>query len=516
MHKRISPALLIASLTFSLQAATLDDLPPDEILDLDAPDATITAVPHLQQSMVQVRAAIIQAEVFLPWRNSTPSWQTGYAVAVAPGVFLTPEPLVRNHADLQVRRAGSVQQIPAEVILSDPRVGLALIRAVEEDWFPDAIPLRFVDVIPQQGDFRLARWGDNDHLQTGAGSLLSIGFDSIGNGVPAQLTFTIASSLRVTHSGTPVIHNGQLAGLAIESGRAARGILALAPESINRFLEAARNNDYTGVPEPTFEGLSLADPVRRRFLGVPEEYRDRGIYISAARPQESNDYGLRREDVLLAWDGMDLDASGNYQHPAYGRIPFQHLVAQRTAGERIQATVVRDKAMQEVTVIIEPYSEDIFPVPENTIGKPADYIVVGGLIFRELTQDYLEGFGDRWQRRADINLTWHAFAAATLAAEPGKRTVILVGVLADPINIGLRELRHRIVTGVNGHAVQNLADLAARLHQDGLSSVTLHNMEAVPIRFNPEEVESANQRIQARFQIPAMQRLSTGTTSQPR
>lgn len=506
MLRRLLQTIFVIGITLSLWG-NAETLPTNIVFEIDALEESVAAAPNMERSMVEVRSATIQAEVFLPWRNSTPRWQTGYGVAVRPGVFLTPEALIRNHAALQIRRAGSVQPIPAEVIVSDPRVGLALIRAVEENWFPDAVPLTSVDTIPQNGDFTIVRWGDNDHLQAGAGSLLSISYDSIGEGIPPQLTYTMASSLRVPHSGTPVLHNGQLAGLAMQFGRAANGIVTVAPESINRFLEASQNENYMGVPEPTFAGLPLADPVRRRFLGVPEEYQDRGIYISAARPEENDAFGLRQQDVLLTWDGMALDARGNYEHPQYGRIPFQHLFAQRTAGDHVKATVVRDKTVQEVTVIVEPYADDIFRVPENALGEPADYVVTAGLIFRELTQDYLEGFGNRWQRRADIDLTWHAYAAAAHADVPGHRTVILVGVLADPINIGLRELRHKIVTNINGHTINNLADLAARLDQDGLSSITLQSMDAVPIAFDPAQVEEADQRIQQRFQIPALRRL---------
>jgi len=465
-------------------------------------------IPDMTRSMIEVRAAQVEADRFLPWRNSVPRWQSGYAVAVEPGIFLVPEPLIRNHAAMQVRPAGSILPIPAEVIVADPRVGLALIRASAQDALADTIPLPRALSIPSEEPFVIVQWGDNDHLQTDTGNLLSIGHQSIGQGIPPQLTYDLASSMRASEPGTPILHEGRLAGLAMRFEGRRGSATILAPESIERFLTAATNLTYRGVPEPDFESIPLADPVRRAFLGVPAAYGNRGVYISRVQQPPDTPHGLLPQDVLLQWDGYDLDARGNYEHPAYGRIPFQHLMAQRSAGEQVAATIVRDQTVQEVRVTLRAHDDVLAPIPENTIGEPDDYVVAAGLVFRELTRDFLEAHGSRWQRRADINLTWHAYGNVTNAPSAApQRTVILVGVLADPINIGYRDLHSRRVLQINGQTIANLADLAARLDAQGLQSVTLAQMEDVPLVFDPAEVAVADQRIQQRFQIPRLQRL---------
>ena len=462
--------------------------------------------PNMVNAMIEVRAARIEPDRFLPWRNSVPRWHTGYGVAVQPGIFLTSETLIRNHAAIQIRRAGSVQPMPAEVVLADPRVGLALIRASEENGFPEATPLPILDSIPPNGDFVIVQWGANDHIQTGIGNLLSIGFESVGEGIPPQLTYELASPLRVSQTGTPILYDGKLAGLAMQFEAGRRAALIVSPDSISRFLTATAQENYSGVPEPDFQAIPLADPVHRRFLGVPNSFADRGIYIHTVAHANIPQHDLQINDVLLRWDGHELDASGNYEHPDYGRIPFAHLVAQRAAGDHVEATIVRDKTVQTIEVRLRANAEVFEPIPENAIGQPDDYIVAAGLVFRELTLDFLRAHGDRWQRRAEIDLTWHAYAAET--NETHQRTVILVGVLADPINIGYRDIRNQIVQRVNGHPIAHLADLADRLDQGGFRSVTFASMPSVPLVFAPQEVELADQRIQQRFQIPALRRLS--------
>ncbi len=465
-------------------------------------------VPDMQSAMVEVRVARVQSDQFYPWRQSEPRWHTGYAVAVEPGVFLTLEPLVRNHATILIRRAGSVQQVAARVQLVDPRVGLALLVAEDVALFADMAPRAWLERIPLDGDFTIVKWGENDQVQAGLGQLLSTGYESIGDGVPEQLTYQLVSSMHVGAPGTPVLHDGKLAGLATPFRAGGKTVFALSPDMISRFLADAESAPYAGVPEPDFEVMPLADPVRRRYLGVPPEMADRGVYVEAVLDDAADGHGLHAQDVLLRWDGEELDARGNYTHPRYGSIPFGQLLAKREAGDLVPATVVRDGAVQQVEVRLRTYEDVKHRIPENATEAPDDYVVAAGLVFRELTWNFLEAFGSRWQRRADIDLIWRAVnpTEADTEDEGVGRTVVLVQVLADPINKGYRDLRLRIVERVNGHTIRDLRDLATRITTEGLRHVTLADMEAVPLVFDPAEVAEADARIQQRFQIPTLTR----------
>jgi hypothetical protein len=512
-HGSLAIAAICTTLLLATPART--HAQEDELFSLVIPGRIPRPISSMVSSMAEVRAAQIAADRFMPWRNTQPRWQTGYALHVDTDLFLVPEFLVRNSTAIQLRRAGSSRHIAAEIVHADPRFGLALIRPTQESWFQEARALTPLTEIPRQGELSIVQWGPNDHLQVGIGNLLSVAYQNVGSGIPAQLSYELASSLRINHAGTPVIQNGHLAGIVMQTGGNRRGATILAPDVIARFLEANTKEVYTGIPEPDFRFMRLGDPVRRKFLGVPDELEDRGILIRAVHNVPGQQHGLLPGDVLLAWDGHDLDARGNYEHQSYGRIPFRHLASLRSPGDIIEASVIRNRETQSVQVVMRPASEIFESIPENETGLPDDYVVSGGLVFRELTIDYLRAFGDQWQRQAEIDLVWHAFVMAEdTPEEPAQtRTVILVGVLSDPVNIGYRDLRHQIVSRINGHPIKNLADLSARIDQEGLLSVTFQNMEAVPITFNPEEVDTANQRIQERFQIPALRRISS--TSSP-
>lgn len=468
----------------------------------------VAYAPGMEFSMVEVRSARVVADHIFPWRNDEPSWHLGYGIAIGDHAFLTSEELIRNHTSILIRKAGSVQPVPARVTVADPRIGLALVTAQEPNWFPEAKPLDIMQRIPLNGDFTIVQWGENDHIQAAIGNLLSIGFESIGEGIPEQLTYQLASSLQAEHAGTPVLFQDQLVGIAMRHGSNKRAFVVVSPDSITRFLAATREKHYEGMPEPDFTVRPLADPVRRRYLGMPDTYQSHGVYVENVYTNHAGGHGLQPSDVLVTWDNQKLDARGNYKHPEYGSIPFTHLFANRRPGDSVPATVVRDREVQQVSVTLHPYDPTAYPVPENAIKAPADYVVEAGFVFRELTWNFLKSFGDKWQRRTDIDLIWRAMAPPTEHLTPGMRTVILVGVLADPINIGYRRLQLRMVKAINGAPINNLNDLAETIDADGLQSITLDGMNDVPIFINTNAISEANTRVQQRFQIPALRRLT--------
>jgi hypothetical protein len=85
-------------------------------------------------------------------------------------------------------------------------------------------------------------------------------------------------------------------------------------------------------------------------------------------------------------------------------------------------------------------------------------VIVGGLVFEELTRPYLASWGD-WARRAPPRLLVAIDREPEPVAGVKQRIVLLSSVLPDAANLGYQELRDLIVARVNGKAVANLADL---------------------------------------------------------
>jgi S1-C subfamily serine protease len=471
---------------------------------------TETSVPEgFQNSLMELHVTRVETDRFLPWRKSQPMTQRGYGIAVGPGLLLTPEELVRNNTLIQIRRAGSAVFVPARVVLSDPRSSLALVGPVDATKLPAFAPLGVVTSIQREAVHTLVQFGAADQLQSAAGTITSIGLETIARGSAPQLTYDIVSDLRSALPGTPVLRDGRLAGLVVRIKPNSNASLTIAPDMLARFLEAHRKPPFVGPPEGGFEFAPLADPVRRRLLNVPDS--DNGILVVSVRPGGTAESGLLPEDVLIAWDGFLVDNQGFYTHPRYGRLPVSHLISSsRKAGELVEAEVVRGGKPLRVKLTLQPFNEQGARIPENGRGLPDDYIVECGLVFRELTLDYLQAHGEEWLLRAESRLVWEALTQAYQQAAPGRRLVILVGVLPDPVNIGYQMLQNQIVLSVNGRPVECLTQMAREIEANGMSRLEFEGWKGASLFFDAAKRTEANERVRASYRIPALVRITEG------
>ena len=88
------------------------------------------------------------------------------------------------------------------------------------------------------------------------------------------------------------------------------------------------------------------------------------------------------------------------------------------------------------------------------------YLIMGGLIFQELTLPYLQSWGDNWSTRAPFKLV-HANAHPEQYEEEGReKLVFLSQVLRTPSTLGYEKLQSVILTEVNGKPINNLKDLS--------------------------------------------------------
>lgn len=469
-----------------------------------------TSVPEgFRDSLVELHVTRVETDRFLPWRKSQPITLRGYGVAVGPGLLLTPEELVRNTTLIQIRRAGSSAFVPAQVVLADARSSLALVGPVDATKLPAFVPLGVATSLQREAVHTLVQFGAADQIQSSAGTITSIGLEPIARGSAGQLTYDIVSDLRSALPGTPVLRDGRLAGLVVRLKPNSNASLAIAPDALARFLDAYRKPPFVGPPEGGFEFAPLADPVRRRFLNVQNS--DNGILVNSVRPGGTAESGLLPEDVLIAWDGFLVDNQGFYTHPRYGRLPVSHLISSSgKAGDSVEAEVVRGGKPIRVKLTLRPFSERGTRIPENGQGLPDDYVVECGLVFRELTLDYLQAHGEDWLLRAESRLVWEALTQAYQTSTPGRRLVILVGVLPDPANIGYQTLQNQIVVSVNGRPVESLAQMAREIEANGMSRLKFEGWRDASLFFDSAKRVEANERIRTLYRIPALVRITQG------
>jgi hypothetical protein len=293
--------------------------------------------------------------------------------------------------------------------------------------------------------------------------------------------------------------DNRLVGMAMRYNVANQLTMALPASLLQRFVSDATSPSYRGFSTAGIFWTPLIDPAKRLFYKAPE--KDSGILILKLIPDSGASRTLRTGDVILLWDGSDIDSQGYYLDPDFGRLAFSHLIAKRFPGDTVACTILRDGQTVNQEVTLDDFDDSRALIPNNVEGFPSEYIVEGGLLLRELTADYLMSSGTRWLVANNPRFVNLYLTQAQFPKKPGDRIVILAGVLPDDINKSYQHLRDDIITQVNGKPVSSLDDVfAIRRSDGGISRITLRNM-GTDIILDSAALESANQRIADRYRI---------------
>src|SRR5439155_24101341 len=103
--------------------------------------------------------------------------------------------------------------------------------------------------------------------------------------------------------------------------------------------------------------------------------------------------------------------------------------------------------------------------PPYYLDQPPRYFVLGGLIFQELSRQYLKEWGPNWQREAPQRLVYFDHFQSELFPQRNRRIVILSQVLPANSTIGYDDLAYLTVTKENGKEIKSLDELAAAVKE---------------------------------------------------
>jgi len=140
-------------------------------------------------------------------------------------------------------------------------------------------------------------------------------------------------------------------------------------------------------------------------------------------------------------------------------------------------------------------------------GRAPKYVILGGLVFLELSRDYLREWGGNWQEKAPQRLVYLDFFQDELPADRGK-IVILSQVLPSPGTIGYEHLENLVVTRVNGHPIKSLDDLsaAAANPQNGFQKIEFEE-DPKTIFLDAGDIQETNAELAEKYGLPSLQRL---------
>lgn len=456
---------------------------------------------QMKQSILFLNISTSPYNQLQPWKYADIGQRFGAAVAVGDYQVITPAKNVIDAQFIKARRFGQNEFIPAKIILLDYQANLCLLELDKNAAGKPLTPVKFVEDYSKGAELQYYWLPASGDITTGRGYLRKAQVRGTPTSFVSYLHFVLSNTSKRTSIGQPYFNNKKALGIASQAN--SDNEAALIPAMvINRFLENAKKDNYQSIPVAGFDAKPLLDPAIRRFLKMPDDLKH-GTYIEKVHNLGTGSDILKKDDCLLAIDGSTIDAQGRFVHKKFGQILFDHLIAEKNPGENIKLTVWRDGKQIELNTVAKTISPDQMLVPYHEYDKQPEYIITAGFVFQKITRDYLAIWGDDWAGRVKPHLYNYYMNFAFTPTDDRKNIVVLSYVLPADVNLGYQDLRHLVVSKVNGKKISGIKDMLDAMKTN--SDPNFHVIEFE--QFNPtlvipiENLDSINTAIAQNYGI---------------
>ena len=463
-----------------------------------------------QLALVRVNVTGQSYDYFRPWQKKAPFSKRALGAVLSKGRVLVTADLVANQNYVELERAESGEKTAANVQVIDYEANLALLEPTEKTFLDGITPL---EISPDTvvGD-RLAAW----QLEPTGALLATEGLVTTVQMMPYPidigefLTYRISIPMQYRENSytVPLVKNNKLAGLLLRYDSRSQLLDAIPAPVITHFLKEAESQNYRGFPSAGFSFFPTRDPQLREFAG--EKGKGGGVYITnveAGTPAMKA--GLQVGDVVTAIGNNEIDQNGNYVDRLFGKIEFTNLLtAHAYAGDVVPFHIQRNGKAMQLNMTLEHRDAKDYVSPPYYLDQPPRYYVLGGLIFQELSRQYLKEWGLNWQREAPQRLVYLDRFQSEFFPERNRRVVILSQVLPANSTIGYDDLAYLTVTKVNGKEIKSLDDLAQAVKQPIEGFIKIETEEdPKQIELDAAQVAAEAAELQENYGISSLQRL---------
>ena len=469
-----------------------------------------SAAKQKQLALVRVNVTGQSYDYFRPWQKKAPFSKRALGAVLSKGRVLVTADLVANQNFVELERAESGEKTAANVQVIDYEANLALLEPTEKTFLDGITPL---EITPDTvvGD-RLAAWQlePTGALLATEGLVTTVQMMPYPVDVGQFLTYRVSIPMQYRENSytVPLVKNNKLAGLLLRYDSRSQLLDAIPAPVITHFLKDAESQNYRGFPSAGFSFFPTRDPQLREFTG--EKGKGGGVYITNVEPgTPAMKAGLQVGDVVTAVGKNEIDQNGNYVDPLYGKIEFTNLLtAHAYAGDVVPFHIQRNGKSMELNVTLEHRDAKDYVSPPYYLDQPPRYFVLGGLIFQELSRQYLKEWGSNWQREAPQRLVYLDHFQSELFPQRDRRVVILSQVLPANSTIGYDDLAYLTVTKVNGKEIKSLDELAAAVKQPLQGFIKIETEEdPKQIELDAAQVAAEAPDLQENYGISSLQRL---------
>ncbi len=477
-----------------------------EVKQISGPQTAIKS----KLALVRVSVTGQSYDYFRPWQKRAPFTKRALGAVLPRGRVLVTADLVANQNYVELERAETGEKTAANVTVVDYEANLALLEPADKKFLDglEALDLALQTIV---GD-RLSAWQleTTGALVVTEGIVTTIGMTRYPAEVSDFLTYRLSIPMQYRENSytVPLVKKDKLAALLLRYDPRTQVMDAIPAPIIAHFLKDADSQHYRGFPMAGLNFFPTRDPDLRKYAG--QTGKPGGVYVTDVQPNmPAAKAGLREGDIITAIGKDELDQNGNYVDPLYGKIEFTNLItAHAFVGDTMQFHIQRDGKPLDLNVTLEHREAKDYVVPPYNVDQPPAYYVLGGLIFQELSRQYLREWGGSWQKDAPQRFVYLDRYQTELFPEANRHIVVLSQVLPANLTIGYDDLAYLVVEKVNGKDIHSLGDLAEAVKHpvDGFIKIETQE-DPRQLELDPAQVAAEAPALQQNYGLPALQRL---------
>lgn len=462
-----------------------------------------------KDSVVRVNSTNQEYDFFRPWSKKAPVNRRGLGVVIEGGRILITAQLIEDTTYIELEKADGGEKTTAQVQVVDYESNLATLTPTNPEFLRSLQPLD-IDPKVKTGDrLDLLQLESNGTPVSTQALLTSVEVGKYTLDDTDFLLFKISCPLQYRENSftLPLVKDNRLAAFLMRYDPRSQTIDAVPGPVIAHFLKEAEHQPYRGFPRLGIGFSPTRDPQLRRYLKLQES--DGGVYVNEVeRNGPAAKAGIEAGDILLSIGDQAVDPDGNYTDSLYGKLSIVNLTTDEAySGQQIPVTILRKGERRQLEVALFRVAPEDYVIAPYLIGEPPRYYVLGGMVFQELSRQYLREWGPNWAKEAPQRFVYFDRFQSSLFPEP-RKLVILSQVMPTRDTVGYEQLNYLVVTRLNGVEIKNLDDFA-KAAQSPINGFHKLEFDEDPhmIYLDAAQAQQDAPALQKLYSLPALQRL---------
>jgi len=454
---------------------------------------------NIQNSVVKIYVISSSHNYYEPWKLNSQIQSSGSGFIIEGNKILTNAHVVADAKFIQVKKPNNPKKYTAKVDIVAHECDLAIITIDDTSFFDNTTSLKFAKSLQTREKVEVYGYPiGGEKLSITEGVVSRIEQRIYAHSGATFLSCQIDAAINYGNSGGPVLRNNEVVGVAFQSAGKGQNIGYIIPiEIINHFLHDIKDKKYNGFPELPIDILTMESNSLKEYYNFNKNKS--GVLVRFVDPTSFTSKYLKKDDIILSINGVNIfdDATIKIGSDSYD---LSYIVQKSQIGDKIQLNIFRDKKIKQIEFKLKDRIKSYRLVSDEQYDTKPQFFITGGLVFTNLTKNYLKEWGQKWYYTAPTPLLYEYFYGEKNINK--KEIVILSKVLPDEVNIGYHNMGNLIIEKVNGQKISTLKDLIKKVGQNRSKFNTFESKSFI-IVLNRKLSNKNNPIILKKFNIPS-------------